>query len=442
MSRLGRLFRYYFNLDSDKDNEAEIISSITRGISFRGTNLWTLVFAIIVASVGLNVNSTAVIIGAMLISPLMGPIMGIGLGFAIADFELVRRGAKNLSIAVAFSIGTSAVYFYLTPLHNPTPELLARTTPTIWDVFIAFAGGLAGVVGATRREKGNVIPGVAIATALMPPLCTVGYGLATQHWYFSLGALYLFFINSVFICMATVLVARFMRLHRHEYENEARRRRVNLYILIIGVLTAAPSVWLGYRIVQKAVFENAAQNFVRNEFNHQNTQVINKSFVFNAQHPKIEVLLIGELLDSLQIDTLNRKLPAYGLNRNTRLVIRQGLNAHQQIDFAQIKAAILDGMYKDVDTTPVIVMPPALPPSLPDLSGELRSLAPGVISYSLGRVAFVSADTLHRTDSMIIFVGNSARPIKTSEQLRLTRWLRARLAPDSVQLIFRKLPKS
>ena len=187
-----------FSLNEDSAHETEIIESISRNVEFRGSNLWALIFAIFIASIGLNVNSSAVIIGAMLVSPLMGPIMGVGLGIGINDLELVRKGLKNLFIAVVISVGVSAVYFFITPLHEAQSELLARTTPSIWDVFIAFFGGLAGIVGGTRKEKSNAIPGVAIATALMPPLCTAGFGLV-------IGIIFLgHFIYSLLIVFSSV----------------------------------------------------------------------------------------------------------------------------------------------------------------------------------------------------------------------------------------------
>lgn len=171
-----KFLRYRFNLDDDKAQETDIIRAIEKGVEFKGTNLWTLIFAIFIASIGLNVNSTAVIIGAMLISPLMDPIMGIGLGVGIFDFILVRKAAKNLLIAVVISLAASSLYFLITPLGEARSELLARTTPTIWDVLIAIFGGLTGIIASTRKNISNAIPGVAIATALMPPLCTAGYG--------------------------------------------------------------------------------------------------------------------------------------------------------------------------------------------------------------------------------------------------------------------------
>jgi uncharacterized hydrophobic protein (TIGR00271 family) len=199
---------YRFNLHEDSEEQAETVESIKKNVEFRGANLWTLIFAIFVACIGLNVNSTAVIIGAMLISPLMGPIMGIGLGIGTNDFELVKKGLRNLTIATIISIIASSLYFTLTPLHEAQSELLARTSPSLWDVFIAALGGLAGIVAATRKEKSNVIPGVAIATALMPPLCTAGFGIATGNLYFFLGAIYLYFLNSVFMCVGTFLGVR------------------------------------------------------------------------------------------------------------------------------------------------------------------------------------------------------------------------------------------
>ena len=194
-----------FDPSEDRESEVETIENICKGINFRGSNLWVLIFAIFIASLGLNVNSTAVIIGAMLISPLMGPIMGIGLGLGINDFELIKKAFRNLAIATVFGILTSTFYFLISPLNEARSELLARTTPTIYDVLIAFFGGMAGIVASSTRLKGNVIPGVAIATALMPPLCTAGFGIASGNFSYFFGAFYLYMINSVFIAFATTL---------------------------------------------------------------------------------------------------------------------------------------------------------------------------------------------------------------------------------------------
>ena len=200
----------YLDLNKNKEDEQLTVETIRNGVEFKGANLWILIFATFIASLGLNVNSTAVIIGAMLISPLMGPIMGVGLAIGQNDFELLKRSLKNYLVATLFSVITATLYFSFTPLNEVQSELLARTSPTIYDVFIALFGGMAGIVALSTKEKGNVIPGVAIATALMPPLCTAGFGLATGNLLYFLGAFYLYFINSVFISLATVIGVRVM----------------------------------------------------------------------------------------------------------------------------------------------------------------------------------------------------------------------------------------
>jgi uncharacterized hydrophobic protein (TIGR00271 family) len=437
MNPFSKLFHYFFNLNSDdRAEEADVVIAIQRSISFRGPNLWTLIFAIIIASVGLNVNSTAVIIGAMLISPLMGPIMGVALGVTVADTELIRRALKNLMIAVVFSIATSSLYFYLTPLHGVTSELLTRTTPAVWDVLIGFSGGIAGAVGITRKERGNVIPGVAIATALMPPLCTVGYGLATQHWYFALGAVYLFFINSVFICVATVIVLRLMHFHRRSFQTHERRQRVMRYIVLVVMLTVAPSIWLSYRIVQKAFFESAAASFVSKEFHFAATQVVSKNFIFDSSHPKIELLLIGQVLDSTQIQALSARLHKYKLD-NTQLVVRQGMDAARKIDFAQIRASVLEEVMKTADS---FNAPKAPPPAAPDpgltLRPEIAALFPKVRAYSIGKSVFFATDSM-RSDSVITAVMQLSKRMSAAEQKQLEAWMAARHPGDSVQVIYR-----
>ena len=219
---LRRFLRDRFDLGEDSALQDEVVDNICRGVDFRGTNLWVLIFATFVASLGLNVNSTAVIIGAMLISPLMGPIMGVGLSVGMNDFELMKRSLKSFLITTAFSVTTATVFFLFTPIAEAQSELLARTSPTIYDVFIALFGGLAGVVALSTKEKGNVIPGVAIATALMPPLCTAGYGLASGNLIYFLGAFYLYFINSVFISLATFIGVRLMHFQRKEFVDKNR----------------------------------------------------------------------------------------------------------------------------------------------------------------------------------------------------------------------------
>lgn len=421
-----------FNLDEDKADEQLIVETIKRDVHFKGPNLWTLIFAIFVASIGLNVNSTAVIIGAMLISPLMGPIMGVGLGVAINDFDLLKKGLKNLVIASVVSILTSALYFALTPLHDTNSELLARTNPSLWDVFIAFFGGLAGIVALTRRERSNVIPGVAIATALMPPLCTAGFGLAMGRWYFVLGAVYLFFINSLMICSATILIVKQLRFHKQEFATKETEARVIRSIWMIVIITVIPSVYLAYRIVQRSIFEGNAKNFVLNEFQFHRTQVVSKNFEMDGNKKTIDLLLVGQPLTSRVIDSLKDRMPLYGLD-STKLVIRQGLDAKREIDIAQIKASILEDVFKEekADSLPRPVNKLERP--IPDVSKELKALYPQIVQYSLTNAISVRLDSTKR-DTVTLFSVKTGRPLSKAEKEKLTNWLKQRVGTDSIKL--------
>lgn len=430
---IRNFFTERFSLEEDKANEADIVESIKRNVEFRGTNLWVLIFAIFIASIGLNVNSTAVIIGAMLISPIMGPIMGIGLGIGVNDFELIRKAGKNLALAAFISVCTSALYFLISPLQEAQSELLARTTPSIWDVFIAFLGGLAGIVAGTRKEKSNVIPGVAIATALMPPLCTAGFGLARMNLYYFLGAIYLFFINSVFICISTYLIVRYLHFHKKEFAELAQKKKVTRYIVGIVMVTALPSIYLAYRIVQKSIFESNAALFIRREFQFSNTYIINKVFRFEDGR-EIDLLLLGDDIPQKQIDRLNGKLQQYHL-KNTKLIIHQGLSARQQLDFAQIKASILQGV---LDTRQEQMSAPtniqvASRDTFPDISGELKILFPNIQEYSLSKTTVKQLDSM-QIDTVALFYCKWEKPITKQDTIRLRAWLNSRVRPHKLTL--------
>ncbi len=280
-----------FNLRRDQQDADLIDASVREGAQVQGTNLWVLFFAILIASVGLNVNSTAVIIGAMLISPLMGPIVGIGYGAAVNDFALIRSAAKVLAIFTVLSLATSALYFALSPLDVPQAELLARTSPTLWDVLIAAFGGAAGAVAQTRRSFNNIVPGVAIATALMPPLCTTGFGLANDRWDMVAGAFYLFTINGVFIAAATLAMSKLMRLPKRGAVDAAVQSRHRA--LIARGLTAVlvPSVWLGWRFVQHELFSNAALSVARQLKDEPDSPVV--AFEVDAEQRRLRLTLVG-----------------------------------------------------------------------------------------------------------------------------------------------------
>lgn len=252
----------FLDLKSELDDVDEIHKAITNGVVFKGTNLWILVFAIIIASVGLNTNSAAVIIGAMLISPLMGPINGMGYAIATYDFNLLRRALRNFAFAVGASLAASTFYFLISPISTAHSELLARTSPTIYDVLIALFGGLAGIVAISSRHKGNVIPGVAIATALMPPLCTAGFGLATAQYSYFFGAFYLFTINTVFIGISSVLFSQILKFPIRTLVEPDHKKRVNRWISLVIIVTIIPSLYFGYLLVKKEKFNNKANKFV------------------------------------------------------------------------------------------------------------------------------------------------------------------------------------
>lgn len=332
-----------FDLSEDNAQEEEVVENVKKSVEFKGTNLWVLIFATYIASIGLNVNSAAVIIGAMLISPLMGPIMGIGLAVGINDFELLKRSARNFGFAVLISLIVSTIYFLMSPLTVAGPELLARTQPSTWDVLIAFFGGLAGIVAQSRRDKtSTVIPGVAIATALMPPLCTAGFGLATMNMEYFGGALYLFFINTIFISLATYAIVRFMKYKKKVFVDPARERKIKRVMGLIAVVVIVPSVLLAVNIVNKTVFETNVKRYVEKSFVFKDTQVIDTKSSYSQNEQSIEVTLIGRVVSDETLEALRGQLSSYGL-RDAELVVKQQAVGDTTLVSTTIKS--LDKLY-------------------------------------------------------------------------------------------------
>ncbi|MEO6051604.1 MAG: TIGR00341 family protein [Pyrinomonadaceae bacterium] len=320
-----------FSIKHEKEDFEVVINSVEKGVEFSGTNLWILVFAIFIASLGLNVNSTAVVIGAMLVSPLMGPIMGLGMGMAINDLQLLKKALTNYAFALGIGLVTSTIFFLLSPINDASSEILARTSPNIYDVLIALFGGFAGILAMSSRQKGNVIPGVAIATALMPPLCTAGYGLANWNFAYFTGALYLFVINTVFIALATLVTARFLhfpRKHLEDAHDEVVSKRI---VWGVVILTLLPSIYFGYDIVQQNRFRQRANQFVENEAVFPNDYLLKKTIDGKAK--TITLTYGGETITENVIEELRSKLGKYQLDGAT-LKIKQGF-------------AILNGSEKD-----------------------------------------------------------------------------------------------
>lgn len=319
----------YFDLTPYLEDQPDAKKDIMEGVSFRGPNIIILILAIFVASLGLNTNSTAVIIGAMLISPLMGPIVGIGLGVGTYDFPLIRRSARNLGAASLFSVITATIYFLISPVSENHSELLARTSPTIYDVLIALFGGGAGIVAIACKQKGNVVPGVAIATALMPPLCTAGYGIATWQLQYAYGAFYLFVINSIFIALSTLIGVKLFKFKPVSFVDAARKQHVKRWIYSIVIATLLPSIYLTVLMLRDSFFINDANLFVQNEFNFPNTQVFSSKAYVEHWKKHLDVTLIGQSvdIDSLQI-ALTAKLNDKSALRGTHLKITQGFSTN------------------------------------------------------------------------------------------------------------------
>ena len=416
----------YLDLKKDKDNELETVDSIRKGVEFKGANLWILIFAIFMASLGLNVNSTAVIIGAMLISPLMGPIMGVGLSVGLNDFELMKRSLKSFLITTAFSVTTATIFFLFTPIAEAQSELLARTSPTIYDVFIALFGGLAGVVALSTKEKGNVIPGVAIATALMPPLCTAGYGLASGNLVYFLGAFYLYFINSVFISLATFIGEKMVRK----------------YIILIVVLTMCPAVYLTFGIIKSTFYETAANRFINEQLNFENTQVLDKKISY--EHKDIRVVLIGPEVPDASISIARSKLKEYKLEE-TKLTVLQGMN-NEAVDVSSIRAMVMEdfyknseqrlqeqqkkitrleenlAQYKEYDTMGRTLVP------------ELKVLYPSITSLSIAHSLETRVDSM-KTDTVTLAVLKFGKHPSVAEKEKISAWLKARVGAKKLRLI-------
>ena len=440
-----RWLRRLLDFREDKAGDVATIESLKGDVEFRGTKLWILICAILVASIGLNVNSTAVIIGAMLISPLMGPIIGFGLGFGIADLDLVRKSLRNLALTTLFSILTATIYFLLTPLDQPGSELLGRTEPSLYDVLIAFFGGAAGLIAGSSKSKGQVLPGVAIATALMPPLCTAGFGLATGNWAFFFGAIYLYIINSVFIAFATFVMVRIMRFPMKAVASGDMRKRSYRWISVIAVCTLIPSIYLSIRLVRDSYQEQRAKQFIADHFAPPAHQVIRQSFV-RADGDKrayIDVVLIGKPLSAQTIDSIATLLPSYGLS-NFDLQVHQGIDNEAPTDYEQLGGVLLRDLYErsertaseqraEIDSLRRTLLRYDYYKSLThDVSDEARAVFTDISQVRL----MPSMEFIQGQDSVLhILVTTPSHRISPAERSKLEQWLQKRTKADDLELI-------
>ena len=434
----------HFDLRQEKEDEEETIESLKKGVEFRGTNLWVLIFAIFLASLGLNTNSTAVIIGAMLISPLMGPIMGFGLGLGITDFDLVKRSLRNYLTATLFSVVTATIYFLISPISEAQSELLARTSPTIYDVLIAFFGGLAGIVAGSTKSKGNVIPGVAIATALMPPLCTAGFGLATGNLSYFLGAFYLYFINTVFISLSTYIVVRVLKYPNKEFLDKKRAMVVRRYMMVIVTCTIIPSLYLTYRVLRNTVFDEQVRSFVNKELDFPNTQVLSRTVaVDTAGRKALNVVLLGDEVPDMMIEAARARMTDYGLG-SIGLNIQQGFGS--DVDINELKSVLMKDLYKNNEE--LVRAQAAQIDSLKhtvdryrrashlalSLTPELRVLYPQV--ERLACTPTIIANTVQdKPDTVLLVYVKVKNALTPDEQRKLSQWMGARTEEKNIKLI-------
>jgi len=438
----------YMDVRRDKADESEAVKSIREGVEMKGATIWILIAAILLASLGLNVNSTAVIIGAMLISPLMGPIMGVGLAIGLGDFDLMKRSFKNYLVITLFSVVTATLFFLISPsVSEGQSELLARTSPTIYDVFIALFGGAAGFIALSTTKKGSVIPGVAIATALMPPLCTAGFGLATGNLLYFLGAFYLYFINSVFICVATFLGTRFMRFSRLKYVDKEREKKVRKYIVWVVVLTMIPAVYLTYGILNDTIYEGSVNRFVNEQLSFENAQVVDKKVEKRDGTKELRVVLVGKEVADSTIIMAQRRMADYSLG-DTKLVVLQGVSGQQaaSMDITSVRAQVLEDFYKngEVKLQQQAVLIDSIQGILNSyltydelartLMPEMKVLYPQVTRFSLSRSLEMSVDSA-RADTVTFAIIHLNKRMDDREKAKMVEWMKARTNSKELRLL-------
>ena len=415
-----------------------IHSSIVKDIAFRGTNLWILMFAIIVASVGLNMNSTAVVIGAMLISPLMGPINGMGYSIATYDIALFKRAVKNFSFAVIASLVASTIYFTLSPISTAHSELLARTSPSIYDVLIALFGGLAGIIAISSKQKGNVIPGVAIATALMPPLCTAGYGLATFQMNFFFGAIYLFTINTVFIALASLFVSQLLKFPIRTLVDERKKRRVNQYISTVIAIVFLPSIYFGYTLVVKEKFTENATKYISNVSLLDDIYLLKSNI--DTKNESISLVYGGNSMDDETRQSIIDKAKDFNLDK-AQILVRQGFTfdgaeehnaelyklrlelSHVDRQLA-IKQQTIDSIQQQHEMGKIILK-------------EIRTMYPQIqaCTFTQGFSHHINKEKEAQQTQIILF-SLEGDTISTDNKSIIKNWLKTRLQEDQIRVYY------
>lgn len=440
-------------LDIRQGAEPKItIEGIKKDIPFKGHTAWILVFSIFIASIGLNTNSAAVVIGAMLISPLMGPILGIGLSIGINDIETLRRSLVNFGVMVLLSVLTAFVYFKISPFQIPSNEILNRTEPTLLDVLIAIFGGLAGIVAGSRKEKSNAIPGVAIATALMPPLCTAGFGLATGNYPYFFGALYLFGINTVFIALSTFVVVKYLRFPLAKYATAAKRKKVNRAVILVALVVVLPSVYTFYQILDRTLFEKHASVFLEEHVNYPGAEMIKNSV--NLEKREIDVYLIGESVPQGIIEKWQKMIAEDEDLEGTKLNIRQGQDKSDELATKlsdKVKQGVLQDLYResnqqmsDKDARIALLENEIkrlasgsheLQIPLQNLAQEAKINYTGLVGLSYAEI--ISTD-LKKVDTTALFTVKWSKKVRNSSkpelEKKLAEWLKFKLKNKEIKV--------
>ena len=426
---------HYIDLSSEVEDFDKIHAEIKKGIVFKGTNLWILVFAIVIASVGLNVNSTAVIIGAMLISPLMGPINGIGYSIATYNLELFKLALKNFSFAVITGLVASTVYFALSPVSTAHSEILARTSPTIYDVLIALFGGLAGIVAISSKLKGNVIPGVAIATALMPPLCTAGYGLGTGQFYYFFGAFYLFTINTVFIAISSVIISQVLKFPITTVIDPIRKKRVNQYIYLVIIATLLPSIYFGYLLVQNEKFAEKALKYVKNITVFEGGYLLKNEI--NANKRTIRLVYGGNSLAGKTRLAIKDKARDFDID-TSKIIIVQGFvineNSINEKELLQNKLNSQLNLLRIAKArNDSIINRPFMGQQI---LSEIKPLYPQIKTCSFSETILFAANSTKPEKIIQVIFTSSRYALKSRDKKNITKWLKARLKTLNIKVYF------
>ena len=438
-----QLLKVTLQFNDENINHSETRANILKDITFKGYNVWILICSIVICSIGLNINSAAVVIGAMLISPLMGPILGLGLSIGTNDLENLKASIQNFLIALGVSLLTSTIFFLISPLQEAQAELLARTQPTFLDALLAVFGGLAGIIAISRKDASTVIPGVAIATALMPPICTAGYGLANGNISFFLGALYLFLLNSVFISLATLVIVRYLHFPFISFVDKPTEKRVKRYIALVSLVIIIPSAFLFFDVTQESIFHRRATAFTSENISYKGSEIINQKLIYSKEESSIEVFMIGTQIPEDVIWAWEQKLLKTDLSNTTLKIIQNKDNSKELAGTIgeQVKSGIIKELYQknfeelqnknnrieQIEKELLAIQGNQI--DWIQLQKEILIQYPSIESLSFGRTIRMDSVKLDTIPSLIPIWKNDNR----SHQLK--DWLKIRLGEEKIQVI-------